>query len=47
MVLPSQPNKLEVKGSNRGSVANSVFEGIEGFNLHILQTGFTNFTGIF
>jgi hypothetical protein len=29
------------------SVANSVFEGIEGFNLHILQTGIANFTGVF
>jgi hypothetical protein len=30
-----------------GSVANSVFEGIEGFNLHIFQTGIANFTGFF
>jgi hypothetical protein len=29
----------------RGSVANSVSEGIEGFNLHILQTGIANLRG--
>ena len=30
-----------------GSVANSVFESIEGFTLHILQTRIVNFTGVF
>jgi hypothetical protein len=30
-----------------GSVANSVFEGIEGFYLHILQKGIADFTGVF
>jgi len=29
-----------------GSVANSVFEGIKGINLHIWQTGIANFTGV-
>jgi hypothetical protein len=35
------------KGKKTGSVANSVFEGIEGINLHILQTGIAKFTGVF
>jgi len=33
--------------SKNGSVANSIFEGIERFNLHIFQTGIANFTGVF
>jgi hypothetical protein len=33
--------------NQKGSVANSVFEGIEGFKLHILQTRIANFTGVF
>jgi hypothetical protein len=36
--------KLYVVRTIWRSVANSVFEG---FNLHILQTGIANFTGVF
>ena len=33
--------------SGFGSVANSIFKGIEGFNLQNLQTGIVNFIGVF
>jgi len=33
--------------TKKGSVENSIFKGIEGFNLLILQTGIANFIGVF
>lgn len=37
----------QLTGTMRGSVANSIFNGIEGFNLHNLQIGIANFIGVF
>ena len=40
------PMKLRVT-SNKGSVANNVFEGNKGFYLRVPQTRIVNFTGVF
>jgi hypothetical protein len=42
-----EPGRVIQERKKIGSVANSIFEGIERFNLLIWQIGIANFTGVF